>query len=197
MSIADAIQCLHQCEADLRRFVSDAAAEGDYEIVLRLTACAKQVAAIAASVNDDAGRGSMSRRASRAGLNGKSADSNHVHSNGYPRFGCRREHLIRIGPTKGGSAEYQHKTARPAVDAVVSAVLEAGREGRVFTTRDCLPVVLPSSGSEVPGYQVYNVLAWLKQMGLVDQHGRQGYSICKPQEFLQQIEIAWTTLAQV
>jgi hypothetical protein len=192
----DAIRCLKECEANLRRFVSEAAAAGDYETVLRLTACAKQVAAISSSFGDAAPVGGE-HQTSPARLNGHAAPKVRSNSVAYPRFACRRDHLIRFGRSKGESSEYQHKTAKPAVDAVASAVLEAGREGRVFTIEDCRPVVTAANGSEVPGYQVYNVLAWLKKMGLVDQHGRQGYSICNPREFLQQVEIAWKSLTQI
>jgi hypothetical protein len=196
MHMDDATRCLKECEAELRRLVSEAAADGDYETVLRLTACAKQVAATTSSLINP-GRAQAQRRSSPAGMNGCAGPKDRANSDGYPRFGCRRDHLIRVGPSKDGNSEYEHRTAKPAVDALASAVLEAGREGRVFTIEDCQPVVLPADGSEVPSYQVYNVMAWLKKMGLVDQHGRQGYSICKPQEFMEQVETAWNTLAEI
>ncbi len=40
-----------------------------------------------------------------------------------------------------------------------------------------LPLKDPADGTEIPTYQVYLCLAWLRQAKLVEQHGRQGYSL--------------------
>jgi hypothetical protein len=57
-----------------------------------------------------------------------------------------------------------------------------GVDERVFSTDELTPVA-DNDGTEVPTYQVYAGLALLKQVGLVDQHGRQGYSVPRLAEF--------------
>ncbi|MGH9904020.1 MAG: hypothetical protein ACRD8U_00385 [Pyrinomonadaceae bacterium] len=72
---------------------------------------------------------------------------------------------------------------------------ETGSDGRVFSTDELLPIH-DEDGEEVPSYQVYAALALLKQVGLVDQHGRQGYSIPRLPEFKRAVESVWRNLPE-
>jgi hypothetical protein len=70
---------------------------------------------------------------------------------------------------------------------------ELGRDGRVFSTDDFMPLH-DADGAEVPSYQTYVGIAFLKHTSLIDQHGRQGYSIPKLAEFKDAVESLWQKL---
>jgi hypothetical protein len=75
------------------------------------------------------------------------------------------------------------------------AAAEAGKDGRIFQINRLLPLSQPD-GNEIPDYQVYLVIAWWRSAGLLDQHGRQGYSISNPNQLNQAVESAWTKLPE-
>ena len=60
---------------------------------------------------------------------------------------------------------------------------------------DVLPLKDPVSGTEVPAYQSYLCLAWLRSVGIVTQHGRQGYSLAKKDDVAARTEECWRQLA--
>jgi len=53
---------------------------------------------------------------------------------------------------------------------------------------------IKSIREQVPDYQVYLIFAWFRTIGLVDQHGRQGYSLPKPDSLDADLDAAWTAL---
>jgi hypothetical protein len=112
----------------------------------------------------------------------------------YPRFFRHGDQLIRVAWSKREKKEYQHKAPHSALKALAATLAEAGKEGRVFSTDQVLPIRDPADGSEVPNYQSYVCIAWLKQTGLIDQHGRQGYSVPRLAEFKDAVESIWRTL---
>lgn len=78
--------------------------------------------------------------------------------------------------SKKERTEYEHKAPRGVVDLLAAGIAKKGASARLFTVEDLLPLQYPQDGGEVPGYQVYVALAWLKSTGLVKMHGRRGYS---------------------
>jgi hypothetical protein len=82
-----------------------------------------------------------------------------------------------VGWSKREKKEYQHKAPFAVLEALSSALATVGTDGRVFSTDQFLPLRDASANSEFPTYQAYVCLALLKDAGLIEQHGRQGYSI--------------------
>ena len=72
---------------------------------------------------------------------------------------------------------------------------DVGKDGRVFTTDDFLPIS-DGDGTEVPAYQAYVGIALLKQTARIDQHGRQGYTIPRLNEFKDAVEAVWRQLPE-
>lgn len=85
--------------------------------------------------------------------------------------------LVKIGWSKKERGEYVHKAPKAGLLAIARRAEEVGREGRMFTTDELLPVRIGSGEDELPGYQGYLCLAWLREIGLVATHGREGYSV--------------------
>lgn len=73
---------------------------------------------------------------------------------------------------------------------------EKGAEGRVFSTDELFPIQDGTDGA-APNYQAYVGISLLKQMGLIDQHGRQGYSITRPARLVDALEIVWKKLPEL
>lgn len=82
------------------------------------------------------------------------------------------------------------------LDALVASLQEVGRGGRSFTMEEVLPLVDPSERSEIPSYRVYLSLAWLRTIGLVKQHGRQGYSLSGGDDLKDLVQAEWAAAAQ-
>ncbi|MGH9641382.1 MAG: hypothetical protein ACRD3Q_03060 [Terriglobales bacterium] len=184
MSTERAIKILAKCEADLRALVSIAADNADYDAVLRITSWAKQVSSMA--------MGSASQSMPRPG----SSRTRPTIRGAYPRFAKRGDQLVKFGWSKREKSEYEHKAPREAALALARAVSQAGKDGRVFQINALLPLTNSTDASETPDYQVYLVIAWWRSAGLLDQHGRQGYSIPNPSQLHQAVESAWAKLPE-
>ena len=103
--------------------------------------------------------------------------------------------LVKIGWSKREKAEYQHKAPRDVLDAVVKVLRTAGRDADTIAIPEFLPMQ-GASGDELPPYQVYVCLAWLRKLGLIKQHGREGYSIGRPETLPEDVATAWAAVEQ-
>lgn len=110
----------------------------------------------------------------------------------YPRFLREGENLVKVGWSKSAKAEYEHKSPK-GVLAVLTAALTSANGRRVAMDK-VLPLKDPATGSSFPDYQSYVCLAWLRSVGLVIQHGRQGYSLPKGAELEKSVESHWNAL---
>jgi hypothetical protein len=71
-----------------------------------------------------------------------------------------------------------------------------GKAGSLISMDKVLPLKL-DDGSDVPDYQSYVSLAWFRQIGAVEQIGRQGYTIKKPADLPGVVQAAWNDLPEV
>jgi len=164
---AKAVKILAKCETELRSLVASAADSGDYDAILRITSWAKQVSAMAAAVPDTSIERPVSGRSAKKSATCRS----------YPRFARRGDQLVKFGWSKREKNEYEHKAPRQVPLNLARVAATAGKDGRIFQVNALLPLSDPTDGGEIPDYQVYLVIAWWRSIGLLDQHGRQGYSI--------------------
>jgi hypothetical protein len=204
MAIAEAIQALKDCEARIRKLLADAAAGGNYEDVRRMASLAEAVSHLANGRADSASKapirspissrdGGKTRRATAKRTGRTSKRLARKPGSGYPRFYRRQQDLIKIGWSKRQKNEYQHKAPRGVFDLVVSVLGSIGAQKEMFTSEDLLPVADPD-GNEVPAYQVYICLAFLRSVNLVEQHGRQGYSVVDTDSFSERASTEWNSL---
>jgi hypothetical protein len=193
-----AADLLGQCEREMQRLLAEAVCARDYDAVMRLTGLAKALREMAGSGGESHLTGAAERAwaAPKRACAAAARKSAHRASSGYPHFVRRGNSLVKIGWSKREQRPYQHRIARKSLDAVVAAVKRAGAGGKVFTVDNVLPVTDPSDGAPVSDYLVYVGLAWLKQVGLIDQHGRQGYSIPKIEILTETVEAAWQQLPE-
>lgn len=202
-----AVEILRHAENSLRSLVAEAAASGDYKRVFQLASWAQAVADLVRTpTSGESGtltksepsiqtfgveeRHSSKRQSAR--IVTRRGDSRKA----YPRFFHKGDQLIKVGWSKREKQEYQHRASLTVLKALASALAKIGADGRLFSTDEFVPLKNPTENTEIPTYQVYVCLALLKQSGLVDQHGRQGYSIPQVPEFSQAVENAWRKLPE-
>jgi len=84
--------------------------------------------------------------------------------------------IVKVGWSKKARKEYQHKAPRSVAFAFADHLRKHTRDGKLFRMEDILPVPDPVNDGELPGYQVYLVLAWLRSLDIVQKQGRDGYT---------------------
>lgn len=168
-----AAELLRTTEQTLRGLVADAAAAGDYGGVVQIAQWAKAVNEICLTssvLQTPHEKKALTQKRPRP----KSPNT------GYPRFYRLEDVVIRVALSKR-EGEYQHKASFAVIVALADVMATSGADGRVFSTDEFLP--LRVEDTDVPQYQAYLGIALFKQTGLIDQHGRQGYSIPRLAEF--------------
>jgi hypothetical protein len=209
MKATEAIRLLEGCEQNLRRLVAEAAAEGDYAGVMRITNWAKAIAALGDEARSGSPEGNhVPRAAVGASSNGAVASRGAAagspaagrrgpRADDYPKFFRRGDELVKVGWSKKERKEYAHRAPRRAVDAVAAAVKQVGSRGKLFNGDALIPLKDPSDGTPLPDYQVYVSLAWLTKLGVLEQRGRRaGYALVPQRQIDSTITVGWPALAE-
>lgn len=198
-SVEKAAQILKEAERELRDLLGKAAGEGDYEGVLQVAACAKRIGELLSELtvlSPEHGTGTVVAGALSASAAGaaaapvstaaaepamKGAGIKSVKRRpgraAYPQFFRNGDILVKIAWSKTHKGEYEHKAQFGVVRDLITAIRQAASKNGRFAMESLLPLRSSAGGQEVPSYQTYLCLAWLRAQGLVVQHGRQGYSI--------------------
>lgn len=194
-----ATELLRKTEEKLRSLVSEATNVGDYASVLTIAAWARTVNQLTKSALRREPTAVTPTQSSQK-LTGttRAVTRNHSsrHSQNYPRFFRQGNQLVRIGWSKREKKEYRHKAPHSILKLLANAMAEKGKDGRVFSTEELLPLQESAEAGQVPNYQAYAGISFLKQIGLIDQHGRQGYSIPRMSEFKNAVEGIWEKLPE-
>jgi hypothetical protein len=103
---------------------------------------------------------------------------------------------VKVGWSKTERAEYEHKAPRRVIDALAAAIARRSGNGKLFTAEELFPLNDPQDASEIPAYQAYVALAWLKSAALVKQHGRRGYSTKKGANVTDGASALWAGLPE-
>ena len=91
----------------------------------------------------------------------------------YPQFRRDGSDLIKLGWSRKKKKEYTHRAPSVVVAAVIEALTRQPVE-KPFSMRDLLASIA-TSGTDVPAYQVYVVIGWLKSVTAVSGNGRTRY----------------------
>jgi hypothetical protein len=95
----------------------------------------------------------------------------------YPRFKRDGDRLIKVAWSKRDRDEYEHRAPGRVVQMLVDTIRKKKGDGRIFEATDVMPIKDPSTRQEVPSYQSYLALAWLRHEGLVTKKGRDRYML--------------------
>ncbi len=216
MILDEGLGILKNCEQSVRELASRATSEGVYEIALQLVALAQDISRIAdrfemqlareedqaesdiLAVREDNPAARMhteskpERGSARQQTSSKSR-SKSVKTKAYPKFFRQKNELVKIGWSKSRGDEYWHKASKKVVDLLVKGLVENATSKDLFTADDVLPL-LTSGNTEIPSYQFYLCLAWLRKEDLVTQVGRQGYRLANPERLIESVENKWRRL---
>lgn len=202
----EANQLVQDCELRIRAMMESALAERRYDEIAKLASLASglaglvdggpnssqttpplgtafvETAAVADSVLSD---GDVANARSSAGLRRRQA-------NEYPRFERHADRLIKLGWSKKDRSIYEHRVPFAAIRPIIEKLVSSFGKGGFLRMEAVLPIVLEDR-TEVPSYQAYLVLAWLRELGVVQRHGNDGYKLLRKrlnendvEEFLKQ-----------
>lgn len=200
-----AFKILDTCERGLRDLLAKAAAKGDYSEVIQLTSWAKVIRSLADDAQADhalvaapspgkhGDSGAAGAAESRRSIKPVSHRATSKKPEGYPKFFRKADELVKIGWSKREREEYQHKAPYNVLNLLVRKLATVGAGGRMFAADDILPLTT-DHGTEVPNYQGYLCLAWLRGEGLIESHGRQGYTISNSENLPKGVEERWQAL---
>ena len=202
---------LSKTESSLRELIQEATTCGDYESVMKLTSWAQSIASLQGVSSPSKIGGSAAQSPSEEGiartirtgvLNEKRAKGlsqpprRRSSRSGYPKFYRQGDILAKVGWSKRSKSEYVHKASRRVVEIVANAISTSSgaADGRLLKAEDFLPGSDPVDGSEIASYKAYLALAWLRQVGLVRQHGRQGYTWTGLEGAQESVDELWKSL---
>lgn len=176
---------LAKCESELQRIAAEAMSSGDYETARYGLGLAENIAvqrqraeAGGTSANNNEGTvaSKQGKTEVKAAVKQKNSRAKPAKRTGaYPRFIRSSDLLIKVGWSKKTRKEYQHKAPYTAVEAFAGHLLKHTRDGKPFTMEDLMPIPDDANGGELPGYQAYLVLAWMRSSDAVAKQGREGY----------------------
>jgi hypothetical protein len=202
-------QVVSEAEDRLQALIAEAAHSGEYAAIELLAACASDLQAIhqrfhgdlpASEVADVTDAGAEKQApvppppAQKPSPRKKSSPRKAKRKSSYPKFARIKDLLIKIGWSKAKKSEYRHKAPLAAIKALTAALGQAFESESVVAMESILPLSA-EDGEEVPDYQAYLCMAWLRNLGVVKQHGREGYAInVKINELSGKVETEWENL---
>lgn len=195
-----AAELLRQTEQQFQELISEASNGGRYSDVVRLASVAEDIGQLTERLSSGEGKEapSSSQKFRQSSPKKKSRKPRKSASQRkYPKFFRSGEELIKVGWSKKKKDEYRHTAPRRLALPLTKAIVQAGGTRAKVPTSDFFPIEDPKDNSEVPSYQSYIVLAWLVDSRIVEKHGRQGYTVPRPDSLRQQIEDQWASLAPV
>jgi hypothetical protein len=184
----EAQRILRDTERSLRALIEAALAEHCYSEVAAIATTVEAVARLqqppilmSAEVEPENGRQvdpvpavgepNSPQRVSRSGRSRRGPASAE-----FPRFERDGDKLVKLGWSKRDERIYEHRAPRDIVFAVSSAIAGKVKPKSVFTMDQILPIN-DEAGHEIPSYQAYLALAWLRSLGIVNRKGKEGYRL--------------------
>lgn len=93
----------------------------------------------------------------------------------YPYFERNGDKLVKVGWSKKNKEPYEHRAPKEAVVSFVRHLTSSVAPNEVFVIENLFPVPDVANDCEVPTYQVYLSIAWLRDAGVIKKSGRDGY----------------------
>jgi hypothetical protein len=85
--------------------------------------------------------------------------------------------LYKIGWSKKNNEEYVHRVPIGVVDSVGSVLQQLSESTQPVSSDKILESQFLKEAGDPPSYQVYIVLAYLKDRGVISSYGREGFHL--------------------
>jgi hypothetical protein len=174
---------VEDAEARFRKILADSASDGHFSHIMQLAGWAQSLAQLRSeilrfdtSMTTAARQGKPETSETSSVPPSKSSRKANPIAD-YPKFVRNGESLIKVGWSKSQRDQYEQKAPFSALSDLVRAITAAAVRKNRFVMDAILPLKGSPDGTDIPNYQVYLCLAWLRKEGLVLQHGRKGYSV--------------------
>lgn len=95
----------------------------------------------------------------------------------YPRFRRKRNELVKIGWSPKAKKEYEHRVPQDGVRALVDYLVALPSSHAPLSAETVVEALASDEANGILGYQVYVVVAWLREAGVLVAQGRQGYTV--------------------
>jgi hypothetical protein len=198
--ISTARGTLATAESRIRGLIETALAKQRYSDVALLAPIAEGLLALERATGN--GSGSQTVSEEPANQNWATADgplkrtitgtlSRAEHS--YPRFERHGDRLVKIAWSKKERREYEHRATADLIFRIAEVFERGTQRGKPFVMDAMMPFKT-ADGDEIPSYQAYLVLAWLRSLGLIEARGKDGYAVTVD-NLRQSAEHQWNAFA--
>ena len=197
-TIQNAKRVLVEAEGSLRQLIEQGLREQRYGDVAEVAALAEGLSRLLQSHSVPDGMRPETAMVSSAPPAGQPTGRSRgkVGKGDYPRFEREGDKLIKIGWSKKNKSAYEHRAPREAVISFARHLAGSVSEGKRFAVEALMPVADVSNGGEIPAYQVYLTLAWLRSNGVVQKKGRDGYVLRRGALADGALDVLWTSLPE-
>lgn len=108
----------------------------------------------------------------------------------FPQFVRESNSLVKLGWSKKSNSLYEHRAPKQTVFDVSRVLQEKVGYDVTFSMQDILPIS-SFEGEEIPSYQAYLTIAWLKDMGALERSGRSDYRLVSAELTSEKLEELW------
>jgi len=191
------LEILKRTEEELRETMAEAARAGEYRDVDICRTVAVNIKELCERISGNGVKFSKSveEKAGHISKKEQKKIARRSKPEGLPRIEIRKGSLFRIGWSRKQKQEYEHKVPRTAFDTIVNTMSALAREGSgPFMAEAVINKINATTEDSMPAYQVYVVLAALREWNLISQDGREGYNI--PPDVSEKAKNMWAEQAE-
>jgi len=192
-------RALQRCVEELTTATQVALAAGDFDSVISITEVLKQVSGLLDAWSPPEAESATLPLSSELG-NVETAtrpelrpapQSRSKGKQPYPRFRRDGSYLVKTGWSKKSREEYEHRAPVDAVFTIASRLDDMTASGGTVAADDVAAALSQDGATEVPSYQLYLVLAWMRAEQLLNRIGRTGYAAVFPTELAAKARARW------
>ncbi len=188
-------EILSETSASLTSLIKTAVQDGRFGDVAEIAAVAESIERLKKGGNVATRNPAKRRNADAASTSPirRSRSSSKRLARKYPRFERDDDKLVKVGWSKKNRATYEHRAPIRSVYDFVRQLSNVVDTGSLFRIENLMPVIEADTGDEIPAYQVYLALAWLRDIHVVKKKGRDGYVLDSPSP-LEAVESNWNQM---
>lgn len=196
------IDAISVAEKRVLGFLSEAASDGDYELIDFARRAATGIHYLSLDLmppsDNDAASKSDIHAVKQPGSTSESTNSGNprkkIKPGSYPLFEVRDDSLVKTGWSKKEGTTYQQRIPRRSFDTLLLALVKIAKRGSSPVATDSILEIVNASDNPPPSYQTYAVIAFLRSEGVIRQVTRGEYGV--PDNVGDNARTAWDRIAR-